>query len=109
MGFSAPIVVTPVEEGPWLWPAVLPPAPPASPGMTCASPGTATQTALVPNSTAVLRLADTIHGPELGTAGAPSVGSMNHRFGTCKPCGFIHKQGGCGNGAKCSFCHLCDE
>jgi hypothetical protein len=36
----------------------------------------------------------------------PSLGSAGHQIGTCQPCAFFHKQG-CGNGAQCSFCHLC--
>jgi len=111
--FFTPFVVPPVEEAPWLWPAMLPPAPPASLGMTCASPldyltPPTCEAALVPNSSSVLRLADTIQEPELGAAEAPNVGSMNHRFGTCKPCAYLHKQGGCSNGADCPFCHLCE-
>jgi len=111
--FFTPFVVAPEEDVPWLWPAMLPPAPPAAPGMTCASlvdhltPPTC-EGALVPNCSSVLRLADTIQAPELGTAEVPNVGSMNHRFGTCKPCGFLHKRGGCSNGVDCPFCHLCE-
>lgn len=38
----------------------------------------------------------------------PSVGSALHGTGSCKPCGFFHKQG-CSAGSQCTFCHLCDS
>jgi len=38
----------------------------------------------------------------------PSLGSVFHSVGTCKPCGFFHKNG-CGAGHQCDFCHLCDS
>jgi len=41
-----------------------------------------------------------------GTLGVPSLGSLNHRRGKCKPCAFFHKDG-CSTGAECVFCHLC--
>eukprot|EP00929_Paragymnodinium_shiwhaense_P106529 TRINITY_DN719_c1_g3_i1.p1 TRINITY_DN719_c1_g3~~TRINITY_DN719_c1_g3_i1.p1 ORF type:complete len:437 (-),score=84.62 TRINITY_DN719_c1_g3_i1:244-1554(-) len=37
----------------------------------------------------------------------PSVGSVGHDAGKCKPCAFLHKKG-CENGFSCQFCHLCD-
>jgi hypothetical protein len=55
----------------------------------------------------VLRLAEAIGDPELGSKELPTVGSAGHRFGTCKPCAFFHKRG-CENGVQCTFCHLCD-
>merc|ERR1712146_367499 len=40
----------------------------------------------------------------------PSVGSIGHFAGTCRPCAHFHrKQGGCKNGKECIFCHLCDD
>mmetsp|Transcript_5170 Transcript_5170/g.9338 ORF Transcript_5170/g.9338 Transcript_5170/m.9338 type:complete len:135 (+) Transcript_5170:150-554(+) len=36
----------------------------------------------------------------------PSVGSLSHDAGTCKPCVFLFKEG-CNSGKNCSFCHLC--
>merc|ERR550514_967623 len=36
-----------------------------------------------------------------------SVGSQAHQYGQCRPCGFVHKDGGCTKGASCPFCHLC--
>lgn len=56
----------------------------------------------------VLSLADAIVNPQLGTVDMPTVGSLGHHMGSCKPCAFFHKQG-CGNGVQCPFCHLCDQ
>merc|ERR1712083_1081632 len=36
----------------------------------------------------------------------PSVGSLYHVCGLCKPCEFFHRQR-CVEGASCKFCHLC--
>lgn len=38
----------------------------------------------------------------------PSVGSVGHANGTCKPCAHNWKDAGCSKGANCSFCHLCE-
>lgn len=38
----------------------------------------------------------------------PSLGSKDHHLGSCRPCVFVHKEGGCANGASCAHCHLCD-
>jgi hypothetical protein len=54
----------------------------------------------------ILRLADALPEPELGSAEMPTRGSVGHRTGNCKPCAFYHTKG-CGNGTDCSFCHLC--
>jgi len=56
----------------------------------------------------LVRLADTILAPEFDSTQVPTVGSMGHYAGTCKPCAFFYKQG-CGNGFQCPFCHLCDS
>lgn len=59
----------------------------------------------------VLRLAAVL-GPEAGEAPAaqrPSSGSLSHHLGQCRPCAFVWKGSGCGNGAECAFCHLCDR
>lgn len=37
----------------------------------------------------------------------PSRGSALHRYGACRPCAFIHREG-CRSGSECQFCHLCD-
>jgi hypothetical protein len=44
----------------------------------------------------------------LGSPEMPTIGSMEHFIGNCKPCAFFHKRG-CSNGVQCSFCHLCDS
>mmetsp|Transcript_32495 Transcript_32495/g.61191 ORF Transcript_32495/g.61191 Transcript_32495/m.61191 type:complete len:338 (-) Transcript_32495:261-1274(-) len=36
----------------------------------------------------------------------PSVGSMGHDEGTCRPCAFLFKKG-CISGKDCAFCHRC--
>jgi len=45
---------------------------------------------------------------ELGSPEMPSLGSLLHSSGQCQPCGFFHTKG-CGNGARCTFCHLCSS
>jgi len=40
-------------------------------------------------------------------AQAPTAGSALHGTGTCKPCAWHWKPGGCQAGPACSFCHLC--
>jgi hypothetical protein len=45
--------------------------------------------------------------PTPGTPDLPTVGSVGHRFGTCKPCAFLYTKG-CGTGVECKFCHLCE-
>jgi len=37
----------------------------------------------------------------------PSIGSLGHGHGCCKPCGFVHHKDGCSAGVSCIFCHLC--
>ncbi|CAL1152854.1 unnamed protein product, partial [Cladocopium goreaui] len=39
----------------------------------------------------------------------PSVGSVMHELGTCKPCAWFWKQQGCKNGRECLHCHLCSS
>jgi len=45
--------------------------------------------------------------PVVGSPECPTVGSKGHLYGTCKPCAFLYTKG-CGNGASCLFCHICD-
>jgi len=45
--------------------------------------------------------------PQLGSPELPTAGSKGHSLGTCKPCAFNHKEGGCQSGIDCEFCHLC--
>jgi len=37
----------------------------------------------------------------------PSIGSIQHGTGRCKPCGWFWKEAGCSNGSECCHCHLC--
>jgi len=39
----------------------------------------------------------------------PSIGSVQHASGTCKPCAWFWKRQGCRNGTECRHCHLCPE
>mmetsp|Transcript_12772 Transcript_12772/g.39840 ORF Transcript_12772/g.39840 Transcript_12772/m.39840 type:complete len:767 (-) Transcript_12772:454-2754(-) len=39
----------------------------------------------------------------------PSVGSLVHGSGECRPCAWFWKPQGCQNGAECRHCHLCPE
>lgn len=39
----------------------------------------------------------------------PSQGSTLHGDGSCRPCAWFWKPGGCKNGAECGHCHLCPE
>eukprot|EP00435_Cladocopium_sp_Y103_P012170 s424_g3.t1 len=39
----------------------------------------------------------------------PSVGSVMHELGNCKPCAWFWKQQGCKNGRECLHCHLCSS
>jgi hypothetical protein len=43
----------------------------------------------------------------LGSPELPTIGSVAHTFGKCKPCAFVYKNG-CSNGTGCEFCHLCE-
>jgi hypothetical protein len=38
-----------------------------------------------------------------------SMGAAGHAAGSCKPCGWNNKPGGCAKGADCEFCHMCDD
>lgn len=46
------------------------------------------------------------HAGRLGSPELPTEGSLLHNNG-CKPCVFLHKEGGCKTGPSCKFCHLC--
>lgn len=114
--FSKPAMAPPMEDAPWLWQPVVPPPPPVaaadvvvalSASAPTFQPCENVEISVAAKSTSVLLLADAIPESELGTAEMPTVGSMNHHFGACKPCAFLHKQG-CVNGVNCKFCHLCD-
>lgn len=54
-----------------------------------------------------LKLADAVNPPAaVPNTLVPSIGSVGHSAGTCKPCAFFHTKG-CDKGAECSFCHAC--
>jgi len=55
---------------------------------------------------AVLRLVDALSEPQLGSPELPTVGSVGHVLGNCKPCAFMHTKG-CDNGVHCPYCHIC--
>merc|ERR1711879_736720 len=58
---------------------------------------------------AILELASMLDTtPAMGSPEMPSIGSAQHHSGECKPCAFFWKAAGCGNGADCIYCHLCD-
>lgn len=59
-----------------------------------------------PPKAPVLRLAEALPEPELGTPDLPTIGSAGHHLGNCKPCAFFHTKG-CAQGPQCEFCHLC--
>merc|ERR1712039_198103 len=42
-------------------------------------------------------------------AGTPSHGSLLHGTGSCKPCAWFWKPGGCQKKQDCTHCHLCPE
>lgn len=54
----------------------------------------------------ILQLADAIPGKMIPSEEFPSIGSVGHHLGNCKPCAFFYTKG-CGNGRGCVFCHLC--
>lgn len=45
-------------------------------------------------------------GPAPGSLELPSLGSLGHSVGDCRPCAFLHTKG-CSSGPACKFCHLC--
>lgn len=56
----------------------------------------------------VLRLEEALAEPKIASDTFPTVGSAGHYVGQCKPCAFYYTKG-CGNGAECKFCHLCEN
>jgi len=42
-------------------------------------------------------------------AGLPSIGSVGHADGTCRPCAHAWKLAGCSKGRSCEFCHACGQ
>lgn len=54
-----------------------------------------------------LRLADALNqAAAVQAPPLPSIGSVGHMAGQCKPCAFFHIKG-CSSGADCKFCHAC--
>jgi len=54
----------------------------------------------------IVRLADALPERMVGSFDVPTVGSIGHHSGDCKPCAFLYIKG-CSNGVHCTFCHLC--
>jgi hypothetical protein len=92
-------------------PAGLPPSfvPPASPAVPSKAPAVigpkTVSLAAALDEEAVAAAAESF--ARLGTDDMPTVGSMSHIVGNCKPCAFMHTKG-CQSGVNCKFCHLCD-
>lgn len=59
-----------------------------------------------PQMPVAIKLSDALPEAELGAQQLPTVGSLGHYSGTCKPCAFFYTKG-CEGGTQCSFCHLC--
>merc|ERR1711892_174783 len=49
-----------------------------------------------------LMLSEALPEAQFGSVDLPTVGSLGHHVGTCKPCAFLHTKG-CGNGAQCAY------
>jgi len=119
-----PFAAPPVHEAPVFSKDLMPPPPPVSPGAAGMPPPPAgwpscTMPVMAPpplESAPVLEDSWQLPPPParspagaaapLGLAESLSAGSAGHFAGLCKPCAFWHNKG-CGNGAQCSFCHLC--
>mmetsp|Transcript_101258 Transcript_101258/g.292828 ORF Transcript_101258/g.292828 Transcript_101258/m.292828 type:complete len:243 (-) Transcript_101258:61-789(-) len=46
------------------------------------------------------------HGPSDLNECMPSLGSLKHALGTCRPCAFARSSQGCKSGTACLFCHF---
>lgn len=51
-------------------------------------------------------LEDACDSLPFGSPAMPTIGSLNHFTGQCKPCAFANTKG-CKDGTVCNFCHLC--
>eukprot|EP00443_Scrippsiella_acuminata_P092113 CAMPEP_0115474046 /NCGR_PEP_ID=MMETSP0271-20121206/53890_1 /TAXON_ID=71861 /ORGANISM="Scrippsiella trochoidea, Strain CCMP3099" /LENGTH=322 /DNA_ID=CAMNT_0002901357 /DNA_START=7 /DNA_END=973 /DNA_ORIENTATION=+ len=58
------------------------------------------------DATVTLRLEDRMWPSLLRTPNCPSVGSVGHQLGLCRPCDFFHRSR-CVRDADCKYCHLC--
>merc|ERR1712048_66786 len=76
----------------------------------CSTPDVADATPASPESgpVYVTEHSDVNTDPKFKLNELASIGSLGHDIGDCKPCAFFNTKG-CGNGASCKFCHLCDS
>jgi hypothetical protein len=98
----APPFEPPSFAAPSLFETSTPPLPPPAhaPGLLPLPEGGVEEEELsLPSEPPVLSWAD--------CSDLPSLGSVGHDAGRCKPCAFFHKEG-CQNAASCRFCHLCE-
>jgi len=89
----------PAEQPIVAWPLVLPLARPQFPP-PLARPQ-------LPPQKVLLELSRVLEVVNAGSVELPSVGSVDHCRGTCRPCAHVHSAKGCKNGPACQFCHLC--
>jgi len=83
---------------------LLPTPPPSEPPLI--TPRLSEPATCPPPPAPVLQLAEAISPPQVGTEELPSIGSLLHHTGECKPCTFFYTRG-CENAENCKFCHLC--
>jgi len=102
LAVSPPPAQAPILGAHMQQPSVLPPAEAPVFGAEMPSPTVGPP----PSHAPLLRLADAVPGPQLGTAALPTVGSEGHYSAGCRPCAFLYKKG-CSNGIHCAYCHLC--
>jgi len=69
-------------------------------------PSQPTQISLVDAMEQVVVESSTVQQPNPGFEQVPSIGSLDHHMGTCRPCAYFGVRG-CENGAQCEYCHLC--
>lgn len=55
----------------------------------------------------VIQLETVLPEETCGSPGCPSIGSVGHHLGMCKPCDFMFRGDGCRADSKCQYCHLC--
>jgi len=83
-----------------------PMAPPKFPPAARVSEPTSVMMPPAPLQAPQLRIAEFLPENRVGTPEMPTVGSLGHHLGTCKPCAFLFTKG-CGSGVDCKYCHLC--
>mmetsp|Transcript_69268 Transcript_69268/g.178515 ORF Transcript_69268/g.178515 Transcript_69268/m.178515 type:complete len:318 (-) Transcript_69268:194-1147(-) len=105
-----------LQAAPWPWPATPPTSAATSSARSPCTSGYAPRRvlqseAVTPGpstrSRRVLELSEVVQVPGIGSPECPSVGSVGHKLGLCKPCDFVHRSS-CRAGAACEFCHLCE-